>query len=158
MSCVYWLFNADDEVIYIGRSTTMATRLSGHESRTGWWSEVERIEVEHHDSLASASAREVELIRSLTPKHNTLGTAEPTRFKRPPGRPAGLRLVPEAFDMAIGRRNATASLVAKESGVSQSHISNMRSGRGGATPDVARRIAATLGVSEFDLFTERAAA
>jgi transcriptional regulator with XRE-family HTH domain len=70
------------------------------------------------------------------------------------GRPSGLRLNPDAFTALAGDRSSLS--IAEGASVSPAHLSEMRSGKKGATEDVVHRIATFLAVPPGALFPELA--
>lgn len=69
---VYVLSNNRDEVMYVGISLHAITRFGEH-SGNSWWKEVSHIELTHFSNRADALARELELIKRLSPPLNTAG-------------------------------------------------------------------------------------
>lgn len=72
---VYVHLDADDVVLYVGISLTLAERSGYHRANSGWWGQVATIRVEHLPNRAAALAREAELIAELKPMHNRAGVA-----------------------------------------------------------------------------------
>ncbi|MCC8956130.1 GIY-YIG nuclease family protein [Bradyrhizobium sp. Pear77] len=80
---VYRLFNRDGELIYIGMTRSFGSRFEQHITRK-WWTEVARIEIEHHPDAISARRAEGAAILIENPKYNivagddvALGVVEP---------------------------------------------------------------------------------
>lgn len=67
---VYALFNADDEIIYVGCSQSLIQRLFDHQRRQGWWTEVSRASFFHFATLEEARAKEADVIRRVNPVYN----------------------------------------------------------------------------------------
>jgi hypothetical protein len=75
--CVYQLIDRASEVIYVGSSSALFTRLGQHTKTKEWWSSVRGISVESFPTVDEMLDREAELIEMLDPIHNdTLGTAK----------------------------------------------------------------------------------
>jgi predicted GIY-YIG superfamily endonuclease len=75
---VYIHLDADDAVLYVGISLTLANRTSSHRANSGWWQLVSTIRIEHLPNREAALARESELIAELRPPNNRAGvTSEP---------------------------------------------------------------------------------
>lgn len=72
---VYVHLAADDSVLYVGISLTLAARSSYHRANSPWWKQVSTIRVEHLPNREAALAREAELIAELRPMHNRTGAA-----------------------------------------------------------------------------------
>lgn len=70
---VYTHLDANDVVLYVGISLTLAERTGYHRANAGWWGQVATIRVEHLPNRAAALAREAELIVELCPLHNRAG-------------------------------------------------------------------------------------
>lgn len=67
---VYLLY-ADDELLYVGVTSTGHRRLDQHRRIRPWWTTVTRAEFEHYSDQEAALAREQQLIRDLLPPHNS---------------------------------------------------------------------------------------
>lgn len=67
---VYWMYDAHGVLLYVGCTSDIDRRLGQHRRGRPWFSEVERIEVEHFDSRRPALDREREQINSRRPKHH----------------------------------------------------------------------------------------
>lgn len=70
MTSIYQFFDADDELLYVGITDYLPTRLGQHDREKPWWFEVHRISVEHVEDRDHALERERTLIQSLRPRHN----------------------------------------------------------------------------------------
>ena len=73
--CVY-RFYADDQVLYVGRSSRLPKRIRQHRRRP-WFSEATRIELEHFEHEEEMIDREAALIRELRPLYNIALMGEP---------------------------------------------------------------------------------
>lgn len=76
--------------------------------------------------------------------------------KRPVGRPVGRVLHTEAFEAILAARNLMKKDVAHDAGVAPSFLADLLAHRGGASPEKAEAIAASLGVKVAALFPEAA--
>lgn len=84
MNIVYRAFSKDNELLYIGITQDLKSRVSTHKSSKEWWGEVDRIDEESFDDRVSAMKAEVRAIKSENPKYNKrilqdeskVGTAE----------------------------------------------------------------------------------
>lgn len=70
---IYRLYDADDLLLYVGVSLTVAQRLGSHRQTKAWWGDVVRITVEHAATRTEALELEADLIRDLKPLHNIAG-------------------------------------------------------------------------------------
>lgn len=70
---VYRIYDAADELIYVGYSAVGLGRLTQHSSRSKWWPEIAAVRIEHFDNMLAALERETELIRSAKPRYNVAG-------------------------------------------------------------------------------------
>ena len=70
MHAVYRFFDAGGRLLYIGATSSMASRISHHERNTPWWSEVARIETTAFPRRADAFAAERAAISAERPLHN----------------------------------------------------------------------------------------
>jgi hypothetical protein len=75
---------------------------------------------------------------------------------KPRGRKPGRILHAEAFEAIIAARNLLKKDVAADAGLSPQFLADLLAHRGGAAPDVAQRLADTLGVKLAALFPEAA--
>lgn len=67
---VYRLYNAADELEYVGISIRPFERLLEHRGNKGWWKVIKRIDLQHFDSVENALAEESEAIKNENPKRN----------------------------------------------------------------------------------------
>lgn len=67
---VYWLYDAEDRVLYIGCSHQLTTRLEAHARQKEWWNRVSRVEVERYTDRATARTAEATAIRRERPIFN----------------------------------------------------------------------------------------
>lgn len=67
---VYTARSPQGEVLYVGVTRNLRTRMSNHKRSGKWWTPDVVLEVEHFDKRAPAEAREKELIEQLRPPHN----------------------------------------------------------------------------------------
>lgn len=72
------------------------------------------------------------------------------------GRPPGRLLHAEAFEALVAAKNLLKKDVAADAGLSPQFLADLLAHRGGASPAVAERLAATLGVKPSALFPELA--
>jgi excinuclease UvrABC nuclease subunit len=68
---LYRHFDESGSLLYIGISIDALVRQGGHESRSGWWRDIRRIEIEVYANKTEAARAEVELIKKLRPRWNT---------------------------------------------------------------------------------------
>lgn len=160
MNFLYLVYDADDELLYVGISSSIGSRVSQHDSQTGWWGEARRIELEPVEGDRSDLIRvEAERIRALHPKHNVAhNIRRPVAEPGKRGRPAG-----EALDnLAIKRRMKSLGLtgvaLAQRADLSTSHLSMARTGKRGASTETVAAIAAALECSPSDIITPKRAA
>lgn len=69
-TALYRLFNADDELLYVGITNSPETRWRHHKATQEWWPLVARKTVDWLDSRSEAAAAEIEAIHAEVPKHN----------------------------------------------------------------------------------------
>jgi predicted GIY-YIG superfamily endonuclease len=69
-AAVYRMYNADDDLLYVGATYSIFTRFHQHRYGSRWWEDVRRIEIEHCASIEEALAREVDAIRTEAPIFN----------------------------------------------------------------------------------------
>lgn len=67
---VYICKNADDEIIYVGVTSSGLGRFSVHRHGSPWFREVMSVDIEHYGSRAESERREAELINELRPRYN----------------------------------------------------------------------------------------
>lgn len=82
-TCVYRLYNADDQLLYVGCCHEWGVRISQHSRTQPWGDQIVKVTIEHHESAASAAAAEVAAIASERPLHNI--DHHPERPKRASG-------------------------------------------------------------------------
>jgi len=88
---VYWLYNRQMELLYVGCSYQLFGRLAVHGSRQDWISEVAAAKVKWFDNELLGKRAEAQAILSETPKYNVraidpdaVGTAEMKAHDRRP--------------------------------------------------------------------------
>jgi len=70
--CVYRHYDAEDQLLYVGRSVNLHSRTKTHGRNSHWWLEVVKITVEHYDTLAEAERAEGNAIFHEKPLHNKM--------------------------------------------------------------------------------------
>lgn len=86
-TAVYRLFSADDELLYVGITHDLKTRLGDHGRRKAWWPAVSFVPVEWCDSRAEALRREAQAIVHEAPRFNAR-RPDPRRIGALPATPA----------------------------------------------------------------------
>jgi excinuclease UvrABC nuclease subunit len=74
---VYTCYDADDNVLYVGRSTQPFIRFYHHDRTKTWWDQVARISLDWHDGDAATSERAA--IERLRPAYNVVYNREHTQ-------------------------------------------------------------------------------
>lgn len=67
---LYKYYDRDGVLLYVGITSRGSARNTEHNKSKSWWQFVERQDVEHHRSRASATQRETSLIRRFAPPFN----------------------------------------------------------------------------------------
>lgn len=67
---VYKLYDADDVLLYVGYSQSVAHRLSQHEKNKEWWARVARISISRYETALDARGIEKHTIALLCPLFN----------------------------------------------------------------------------------------
>jgi predicted GIY-YIG superfamily endonuclease len=67
---LYRLYNADDELLYVGIAGNPGRRFEQHAEDKPWWSEVAATKLEHFATREAACAAEVTAITTEKPRHN----------------------------------------------------------------------------------------
>lgn len=70
MNIVYRAFSKNNDLLYIGVTQNLKSRVSTHKSSKEWWLEVDRIDEESFDDRISALKAEVVAIKLENPKYN----------------------------------------------------------------------------------------
>ena len=70
MNIVYRAFSKNNDLLYIGVTQNLKSRVSTHKSSKEWWGEVDRIDEESFDDRISALKAEVVAIKLENPKYN----------------------------------------------------------------------------------------
>jgi GIY-YIG catalytic domain. len=73
-SAVYRIYNAADELIYIGMSYEPAVRARVQRREKAWGHEIDRYEVDWHPNRATSQRAEEELIKEFRPRYNVVHT------------------------------------------------------------------------------------
>lgn len=83
-TALYRFFDGEGQLLYVGITKKLAQRWTYHSKTKPWWPQVDRREVEWHETREDAESAEVEAIRNEDPLHNV------THSRRlRPGRPEG---------------------------------------------------------------------
>lgn len=67
---VYRFYDADGAALYIGYSSALLTRITGHRSNSPWFKKVATVKVEHFDTRSAALAAEKVAIEAERPRYN----------------------------------------------------------------------------------------
>lgn len=67
---VYWVFDAEDRLLYVGMSGQLQIRLLGHLQRSEWFARAARIETETFANRREAAERERQAIWDDKPLFN----------------------------------------------------------------------------------------
>lgn len=70
---VYWLFDAEDRLLYIGMTGGLKVRLHSHRLYKEWWPRVARVETETFPNRELARERERDAIFEEAPLFNAPG-------------------------------------------------------------------------------------
>jgi len=69
---LYRMFNAANELLYVGISAHPTLRMSQHATRQPWWHALANITMEHFPSHALAAAAETKAIKTENPRFNVV--------------------------------------------------------------------------------------
>lgn len=67
---VYRLYDAGDELLYVGKTVNLEQRMRSHARTKAWWPDVRRVESDEFATADLALAHEAFLITTLRPRHN----------------------------------------------------------------------------------------
>lgn len=82
---LYRLFDAENNLLYVGASMYGPARMEAHRRDKSWWPEVVRAEFEHYETKHLATVAEADVIRLEKPRYNRAGPhicAKPADIKR----------------------------------------------------------------------------
>lgn len=105
-TALYRLFDAQGRLLYVGIAFNPRDRWRGHCSTKSWWQQVDRREVEWHDSRSEAQIAEAAAITEERPLYNIAG-AEVSPPAVPPKPRKARSTIPDLADKeltAAGRR------------------------------------------------------
>lgn len=68
--CVYRMYAADGQLLYVGVSSDILERMRSHNRLTRWWDDTARISVKIYPTREAALAAEVQAIHDELPLHN----------------------------------------------------------------------------------------
>jgi len=63
-------YNLDNELLYVGKSTTAAARIAQHHRGKDWWSDVTDISLQHFDTEETLAVAEIDAIKAERPRYN----------------------------------------------------------------------------------------
>lgn len=72
---VYRLWDAQKELLYVGISKSLMTRIDQHAKGKSWADEIDSVTAKAYASRDAARAAEIQAIRSENPKHNIMDRA-----------------------------------------------------------------------------------
>lgn len=72
---LYRLFGQQDELLYVGIASNPGRRFEQHAKDKPWWSDVERVTLEHRKDRKEALAAESAAIAAEQPRYNIAGNA-----------------------------------------------------------------------------------
>lgn len=75
-TAVYRLFDAGDQLLWVGSTRALKPRLASHR-RKPWWPEVARVAVQRFASREEARQAETRAIRTERPRHNIVTSSVP---------------------------------------------------------------------------------
>lgn len=67
---LYRLYDDDEELLYVGITNALPTRLEQHRASKPWWTEVKTIQVRHYDTREDAESSERWFIKKERPRWN----------------------------------------------------------------------------------------
>lgn len=70
---VYWLYDSDDQLLYVGCSTRPMWRVTSHR-KNPWGPAIARVVTHQYPNRRAAAAAEIAEIRRLDPPHNVMFT------------------------------------------------------------------------------------
>lgn len=70
MYAAYEYYNEAGDLLYVGVTENMRTRISAHRSSSEWFPQVAKIRARFYTTAARAAEREVALLTNATPIHN----------------------------------------------------------------------------------------
>jgi len=144
-TALYRLYNADDQLLYIGITTYPPKRFVEHERDKPWWHEVARRDVEWIDNRVRAEAAERCAIAAEQPQYNRIHNI---------GRPIVEEVSEEATKVFAsfkrhceGRRGLEQSMLdAADCALAEGATVGQLAKLTGLTPEVFRRRARALGI------------
>lgn len=71
--CVYYAWDENDDLLYVGSSINLPQRIRGHMSGTHWWPKVRRLSFDEHLTEFDARRAEAEAIAARPGVHNRDG-------------------------------------------------------------------------------------
>jgi hypothetical protein len=79
---LYRMYDAHGSLLYVGITQRRMQRFHEHSASQPWWSQVARIDVEHHPDRASVEAAERHAIQTEDPHYNVVGRRGTTYLPR----------------------------------------------------------------------------
>jgi hypothetical protein len=77
MAVIYRLWDKDGQLLYIGHSKGVLSRLGDHIAEKQWITQVVSVTLEHFSSVEEAKAVETRAIKDEFPLHNVVGVTDP---------------------------------------------------------------------------------
>ena len=79
---LYRMYDAHGTLLYVGITQRRMQRFHEHSASQSWWSQVARIDVEHHPDRAAVEAAERHAIQTEDPHYNVVGRRGTTYLPR----------------------------------------------------------------------------
>lgn len=139
--CVYRMFSADGELLYIGKSVGLGGRLGQHLSASWWISDVASMTLEwfaHDDEAAEAERSAIRAEKPIHNKQHNLDASRALRRKH-------LAAVGASLGAWLDANGKTADQFAKEIGVKPSRMHSFIDGSTAATGYVCHDIETATG-------------
>lgn len=100
---LYRIFDGDGALLYIGATTSLATRIASHAQTQPWWDEASEIKLKRFETFEELAKAEVLAIEFEHPKYNVLHSKPPVWAWKPRGRRGDGSLFQRADGVWIGR-------------------------------------------------------
>ena len=78
---LYRAFNKNNELLYVGISGSLMTRMNSHKRTKSWFKEISCLTTKHYDTREEALTAESKAIKEENPKYNIQGKQDKPRNK-----------------------------------------------------------------------------
>src|SRR5262245_10475865 len=157
MTTVYRVYDADEQLLYVGCTTSFAERRKAHQSTSAWFADAHSWDLHHYDDHDEARAAERAAIQTENPLHNK--RMNPSfEVPRRTGPLLGCFVNGAEIRRRRQRRGIRTGEFARRVGLHDSSLRHVELGSRNPSPEILYRIAKVLECDASELLDHEQAA